>query len=107
MNNLKCFRLNSGIIMMAELTSTSDTHYEIVNAVNLNFFSGPNGETQCGISAAAPLGTDLENEISLRKDLVMFHYNPNQDLKAMYSQIFSNLVVARPNIVSAKQLLTN
>jgi len=107
MKQLRIFKLINGEDVLAQLENQEGSNFTLLNPVGITIVRGPNGQPSVGFSPF-PIHAEQEQPsvkmhktIDIPKSSVVYSYDPAQDFKNNYDQLFGAGIVL-PN----KQIIT-
>jgi hypothetical protein len=90
-------KLITGEEVLGELESQSETEFVLVNPVGISIVRGQNGQPNVGLT---PFPMHAEQKtgtiVPINKKHVVYNYEPAEDFKANYNQIFGTGIVTPP-----------
>lgn len=100
--NILALKLVTGEDVLGEIESQSETEFVIVNPVGIAIVRGKDGQPNVGFSPF-PLHAEQKtgSTVAISKRNVVYSYEPAEDFKNNYNQIFGSGIVV-PN----KQIIT-
>jgi hypothetical protein len=100
--DILALKLITGEDILGEVDTQSETEYILVNPVGITIVRGQNGQPNIGFSPF-PLHAEQKSgaTIAISKKHVVYSYEPAEDFKSNYDQIFGSGIVV-PN----KQIIT-
>lgn len=100
--NILALKLVTGEDLLGEIESQSETEFVIVNPVGIAIVRGKDGQPNVGFSPF-PLHAEQKtgSTVAISKRNVVYSYEPAEDFKNNYNQIFGSGIVV-PN----KQIIT-
>ena len=92
--NILAFKLITGEDVLSEVDTESETEFVLVNPVGIAIVRGQNGQPNVGF-APFPLHSEQKtgSTVTIQKKHVVYSYEPAEDFKANYDQIFGSGIV--------------
>lgn len=100
MKNLIVFKLMTGEEIIAEVVDDLEYQVRIKNAIMLILTRNPREPADMGISGV-PWGMNIEEDILINEEHILYSGTPTKNLVDMYERAFSNL-----DLPPAKRLIT-
>jgi len=90
-------KLITGEEVLGELESQSETEFVLVNPVGISIVRGQNGQPNIGLTPF-PMHAEQKSGITvpISKKHVVYNYEPSEDFKSNYNQIFGTGIVTPP-----------
>lgn len=100
--NLTILKLVTGEEVLGEIESQSETHFVLLNPVGISIVRGPDGQPNVGFTPY-PLHAEQKKGtiLSIDRKFVVLNYEPAEDFKSNYNQIFGSGIITPP-----KQIIT-
>ena len=100
--NIIALKLITGEEVLGEIEAQSETEYVLINPVGISIVRGQDGQPNIGFT---PFPMHAEQKtgaiVTIRKRNVVYDYEPAEDFKANYNQIFGSGIITPP-----KQIIT-
>ena len=92
--NILAFKLITGEDILSEVESESETEFVLVNPVGIAIVRGKDGQPNVGFAPFPLHGVQKTGTtIAISKKNVVYSYEPAEDFKSNYDQIFGSGIV--------------
>jgi len=90
-------KLITGEDVLGEVESQTETDYVLLNPVGITIVRGQNGQPNIGLTPF-PMHAEQKSgtTFAISKKYVVYNYEPSEDFKSNYNQIFGTGLVTPP-----------